>query len=92
MPEKRSTPHKVTGAGERIEQVETQITYKCQVRPDIRVLYFCRIFILLYQDTQQVLLPTEIKSAFDYGGTQVVFSREEINKMRSVKGKGIHSG
>ncbi|KAI7875336.1 Ku DNA-binding complex, Ku70 subunit [Lichtheimia hyalospora FSU 10163] len=70
MQEKRSTPHKVTGAGERIEEVEAQITYKCQ-------------------DTQQVLLSTEIKSAFDYGGSQVVFSQEEIKKMRSVKEKGI---
>lgn len=32
MAEKRSTPHKVTGAGERIEEVEAQVTYKCQVR------------------------------------------------------------
>lgn len=70
MAEKRSTPHKVTGAGERIEEVEAQVTYKCQ-------------------DTQQVLLTTEIKSAFDYGGSQVIFSREEVEKMRSVKEKGI---
>lgn len=84
-----SSTSRSTGGGTRtgeLKEIETVTTYICNVctRPNVsKNACLTGLFFLFYKDTNQILMPQDIKHVFQYGGENVIFSKEEMKELQN---------